>query len=125
MHSLHALCASLRRGGGRPHLGCHGAGRGLPHHFRLESTLGIVRHLYGLRQVHPRLSDRGAGREGKVGDRNGKAPAIPALSDADEGETLVSKVRVATLWLDGCSGCHMSFLDQDERLLELAEKVEL
>jgi NAD-reducing hydrogenase small subunit len=37
----------------------------------------------------------------------------------------VSKVRLATVWLDGCSGCHMSFLDMDERLMELAEKVEL
>ena len=31
------------------------------------------------------------------------------------------KVRLATVWLDGCSGCHMSFLDMDERLLELAQ----
>jgi NAD-reducing hydrogenase small subunit len=37
----------------------------------------------------------------------------------------VSKVRLATVWLDGCSGCHMSFLDMDERLIALAEKVEL
>jgi NAD-reducing hydrogenase small subunit len=37
----------------------------------------------------------------------------------------VSKVRVATMWLDGCSGCHMSFLDLDERLVDLAEKVDL
>jgi NAD-reducing hydrogenase small subunit len=35
------------------------------------------------------------------------------------------KVRVATVWLDGCSGCHMSFLDLDERLVELADKIEL
>lgn len=35
------------------------------------------------------------------------------------------KVRVATVWLDGCSGCHMSFLDMDERLLSLASKIEL
>ncbi len=37
----------------------------------------------------------------------------------------MSKVRVATLWLDGCSGCHMSLLDMDERLLELAAKIEV
>ena len=33
------------------------------------------------------------------------------------------KLRLATVWLDGCSGCHMSLLDTDERLLELAQKV--
>ena len=37
----------------------------------------------------------------------------------------MSKIRLATVWLDGCSGCHMSFLDMDERLIDLAEKVEL
>jgi len=37
----------------------------------------------------------------------------------------VSKKRMATVWLDGCSGCHMSFLDIDERLLTLAESAEL
>jgi len=35
------------------------------------------------------------------------------------------KVRVATVWLSGCSGCHMSFLDQDERLVDLAQKIQL
>jgi NAD-reducing hydrogenase small subunit len=37
----------------------------------------------------------------------------------------MSKLKLATAWLDGCSGCHMSFLDMDERLLELAELVDL
>jgi NAD-reducing hydrogenase small subunit len=37
----------------------------------------------------------------------------------------MSKLKVATVWLDGCSGCHMSFLDMDERLLELAELVDV
>lgn len=35
------------------------------------------------------------------------------------------KPRVATAWLGGCSGCHMSFLDLDERLIDLAGLVEL
>jgi NAD-reducing hydrogenase small subunit len=35
------------------------------------------------------------------------------------------KVRLATVWLDGCSGCHMSLLDMDERLLEFAETIVL
>ena len=37
----------------------------------------------------------------------------------------MSKKRLATVWLDGCSGCHMSFLDLDERLLAVLEKAEL
>jgi len=37
----------------------------------------------------------------------------------------MAKVKVATIWLSGCSGCHMSFLDQDEKLIELADKIEL
>ena len=35
------------------------------------------------------------------------------------------KPRLATIWLDGCSGCHMSLLDMDERLLEITERADL
>jgi len=35
------------------------------------------------------------------------------------------KVKVATIWLSGCSGCHMSFLDLDERLIDLAKKIQV
>jgi len=35
------------------------------------------------------------------------------------------KVKVATVWLDGCSGCHMSLIDMDERLIELANQIEV
>jgi len=35
------------------------------------------------------------------------------------------KIRLATIWLSGCSGCHMSFLDQDELLVDLAKKVQV
>ena len=37
----------------------------------------------------------------------------------------IKKTKLATIWLSGCSGCHMSFLDQDELLLELAKKIQL
>ena len=37
----------------------------------------------------------------------------------------MNKIRLATIWLDGCSGCHMSFLDMDERLIELAPYFEV
>jgi NAD-reducing hydrogenase small subunit len=36
-----------------------------------------------------------------------------------------TKLRLATVWLAGCSGCHMSFLDLDEWLLELADQAEI
>lgn len=35
------------------------------------------------------------------------------------------RLRLATVWLGGCSGCHMSFLDLDEYLLELAQVADL
>lgn len=34
------------------------------------------------------------------------------------------KLKVATTSLAGCFGCHMSFLDIDERLLQLLERIE-
>ena len=38
---------------------------------------------------------------------------------------MAGKPRVATTWLDGCSGCHMSLLDMDERIIDIASKVEI
>lgn len=37
----------------------------------------------------------------------------------------MDKIRFATVWLAGCSGCHMSFLDLDEWLIELAGHVDV
>jgi NAD-reducing hydrogenase small subunit len=37
----------------------------------------------------------------------------------------LSKLRLATIWVDGCSGCHMSFLDIDDALITLLERVDL
>lgn len=35
------------------------------------------------------------------------------------------RLKLATVWLGGCSGCHMSFLDLDEWLIDLASQVDL
>ncbi len=37
----------------------------------------------------------------------------------------MDKIRFATVWLAGCSGCHMSFLDLDEWLIDLAQQVDV
>ncbi len=37
----------------------------------------------------------------------------------------MTKLRIATTSLAGCFGCHMSFLDIDEKIIELLEYVEL
>ena len=37
----------------------------------------------------------------------------------------MSKPTLVTIWLDGCSGCHMSFLDIDERILQLDELADI
>lgn len=36
-----------------------------------------------------------------------------------------AKKHLATVWLTGCSGCHMSFLDLDEWLFELADLADI
>ncbi len=37
----------------------------------------------------------------------------------------MTKVKVATAWLDCCAGCHMSFLDLDEALIGLLDAIEI
>jgi NAD-reducing hydrogenase small subunit len=37
----------------------------------------------------------------------------------------MDRLKVATVWLGGCSGCHMSFLDLDEFLIDLADMIEV
>ena len=37
----------------------------------------------------------------------------------------MTKPTVATVWLDGCSGCHMSLLDMDERILDIFGRADL
>jgi NAD-reducing hydrogenase small subunit len=37
----------------------------------------------------------------------------------------MERLKLATVWLGGCSGCHMSFLDLDEWLIDLAGLVDI
>ncbi len=37
----------------------------------------------------------------------------------------MERLKLATTWFGGCSGCHMSFLDLDEWIIDLAARVEI
>ncbi len=37
----------------------------------------------------------------------------------------MERLKLATVWLGGCSGCHMSFLDLDEFLIDLADRADI
>lgn len=37
----------------------------------------------------------------------------------------MAKKRITTVWLCGCAGCHMSFLDLDEKLIDLASLADI
>ena len=37
----------------------------------------------------------------------------------------MARLKLATVWLAGCSGCHMSFLDLDEWLIDLAARADI
>jgi NAD-reducing hydrogenase small subunit len=37
----------------------------------------------------------------------------------------MKKLKLATVWLDGCSGCHMSLLDLDGALIPIVRKVDI
>jgi NAD-reducing hydrogenase small subunit len=38
---------------------------------------------------------------------------------------MMAKIKIATDWLAGCAGCHMSLLDIDERIVALLEAVDI
>lgn len=37
----------------------------------------------------------------------------------------MTRKKIATVWLGGCSGCHMSLLDIDERILEVSKLADI
>ncbi|HTX39546.1 MAG TPA: hypothetical protein VME43_31220 [Bryobacteraceae bacterium] len=61
------------------------------------------------------------GSNGGTAGVGSKAPA-GAPSGALSGP---GKMKLATVWLDGCSGCHMSLLDLDEGILTVAARADL
>lgn len=40
-------------------------------------------------------------------------------------QDMAPRKKLATVWLGGCSGCHMSLLDMDERILEVARLADI
>jgi NAD-reducing hydrogenase small subunit len=58
------------------------------------------------------------------GGRNGTRPRQTRIHRHRTGEKTMDRIRLATVWFGGCSGCHMSFLDLDEFLIELAGKAD-
>jgi NAD-reducing hydrogenase small subunit len=52
-------------------------------------------------------------------------PTPDAPPSAPGADPPAVRPRFATVWMGGCSGCHMSFLDLDERLFDLAERADV
>ena len=125
LHSVHTLCASLRRNRGRTCLGSHFARHSRPGCQRAEREMGTRHHLHQLRQVRAGLPYRRAGRkrQGRGGD--GEEDRRRHLPGTPQRSARMKKVKVATVWLDGCSGCHMSLLDMDAGIIPMARKIDL
>src|SRR5512132_1126712 len=78
-----------------------------------------------MRQMRAGLPYRRA--RGKGFRRGGDGEAGPQCQ-APGGQarrSCMKKVRLATVWLDGCAGCHMSLLDMDEAILNVALRAEV
>src|SRR5262245_18750412 len=71
------------------------------------------------------LPDRRTDAQSNRRRRNGEGRGLPPVPQLDAREVPMSRAKIATVWLDGCSGCHMSFLDMDERLIALASLIDL
>src|SRR5690242_2313779 len=87
--------------------------------------MGPGRQLHQLRQMRPRLPYRRARRKRLGRRRNGQKDRCRHLPGAPERSAGMKKVKVATVWLDGCSGCHMSLLDMDAAIISLGRKIDL
>src|SRR5262249_40057341 len=119
---LHALRPGLRRGRRRPHLGRGRPRRQVARHHRHEPALGGRRDVYVVRQVRHGVPDGRPLPAGLHGGGDGARQGEARAPDDGAGEEAMDRLRMATVWLGGCSGCHMSFLDLDEWLIELAAR---
>src|SRR6186997_2497654 len=90
--------------------------------------------MHELRQVRERLPDRRTVQKRQSGGRERPADRFFAIPEKDargkeimeaDSQTQPAKPRLATVWLDGCSGCHMSFLDLDEKLVDIVTRADL
>ena len=128
LYSLHPLCARLRRSGGRPHLGCGGTGRN-PHVITdLGEPWGESDTCTGCGKCVQVCPTGALFLKGKTVAEMHKDRASSNTSSPPGRRSYGSpeaRRPLATAWLGGCSGCHMSFLDLDERLIELAGLVDI
>src|SRR5689334_19849115 len=76
-------------------------------------------------ELRRRLPDGRAVLPGLHRRRDGARPPEGAVRRRRPGEEAVERLRLATTWLQGCSGCHMSFLDLDEFLTDLADRADV
>ena len=128
LHPVHPLRAGLRRDRGRAHLGRDGprrrrAGRSPTWHARGASRRPAPAAASACRSAPPAPCSRRAAPWPRAARQ--RARSCPTCAVLGREATPMTRPRLATVWLDGCSGCHMSFLDMDERLLEIAERADL
>src|SRR5687767_15156511 len=125
MRPVHPMCPCLRRGRRGAHLGRRRPWCGRARHHRPQPALGRVADMHVMRQVRPGLPDRGTVPPGLDRRGDGTRQAAAAVSPHGPGEEGMERLKIATTWLGGCSGCHMSFLDLDEWLIELARRADI
>ena len=95
-------------------------------HHRPESALGHLADLHLVRQVPPGLPHRRDLRaRARRSPRSDARPRRARLPGHRAGEEAMGRLKLATVWLGGCSGCHMSFLDLDEFLIDLADQADV
>src|SRR5262245_38251112 len=78
-----------------------------------------------MRQVPPGLPHRRDLRPRVDGGRVAARSRHARVPGGCAGEEAMERLKLATVWLGGCSGCHMSFLDLDEFLIDLAERADV